>query len=414
MTLLAARARRFWRQARLSLALLAAHPLRTVLSASGLVAGVAAVMVMVALGRGAERRVVERVRALGTDLLIVTAAPAPRIAGRVRQVETSTLLRPQDAPAILEALPRAVAASAAVHRTLVVRSEGRNATVAVTGTAPDGLRIRGISAARGRVWDEYEEQMRSRVAVIGPVIASTLFGADDPVGREVRVGNVPFEIIGLAGVRGVDPGGADLDNAISIPLETALRRVVNVPYVDALYVQGRGTDELERLEAEVRDFLRERHRIRDHAPEAFVVRNQAVILRTERAAARALDQLTVGVATLAAVVGGIGILAVMLIAVRERRREIGLRRALGAHRRDIRAQFLVESVLVAGAGGLGGVILGAVVAVVGSALASWTLDVSWWTALIALAGSVLLGVAVGTVPAMRAARLEPVAALRGE
>lgn len=414
MTLRAARARRFWRQARLSLALLAAHPLRTALSASGLVAGVAAVMVMVALGRGAERRVVERVRALGTDLLIVTAAPASRIAGRVRQVDTSTLLRPQDAPAILEALPRAVAASAAVHRALVVRTEGRNTTVPVTGTTLDGLRIRGITAERGRVWDEDEEQMRSRVAVIGPVLATTLFGRDDPIGREVRVGNVPFEIIGLAGVRGVDPGGADLDNAISIPLETALRRVVNVPYVDALYVQGRGTDELERLESEVREFLRDRHRIREGAPEAFVVRNQAVILRTERAAARALDRLTVGVATLAAVVGGIGILAVMLIAVRERRREIGLRRALGAHQRDIRSQFLVESVLVAGAGGLGGVLLGAVIAIAGSALASWTLDVSWFTAIAALAGSVLLGVAVGTVPAMRAARLEPVAALRGE
>jgi len=194
------------------------------------------------------------------------------------------------------------------------------------------------------------------------------------VGREVRVGNVPFEIIGIAGVRGVDPGGADLGNAISNPLETALRRLVNVPYADALYVQGRRTNELERPQADVRDFLRERHRIREGSPEAFAVRNQAVILRTERAAAR----------------------------------------ALGVHRRDIRAQFLVESVLIALAGGLGGVFVGAGVGVVGSAIASWEMDASWLTAFNALVESVLLGVGVGTVPAMRAARLEPVAALRGD
>jgi putative ABC transport system permease protein len=366
----------------------------------------------VALGQGAERRVVERVRALGTNLLIVTAAPAPSIAGRARQVATTTLLRPADASAILEEVPRAVAAAASVHRSLVVRSEGRNTTVLVTGTTPEGLRIRGITALRGRLFDAQEDFERRRVAVVGPVLATTLFGAGDPLGREVRIGNVPFEVVGVARSRGVDPGGADLDNAVTIPLETALRRVVNVPYVDALYVQARGTAELEALEAEVRAMLWERHRLREGAPEAFVVRNQAVILRTERAAARALDRLTVGVAALAAVVGGIGILAVMLIAVRERTKEIGLRRALGARGVDIRAQFLTEAVLLSGAGGAGGVLLGVLAAVIGSALGSWTLVVSWPAALGAMVGAVALGGAVGSVPAMRAARLEPVAALQ--
>jgi putative ABC transport system permease protein len=409
-----ARGARLLRQARLSLSLLAAHPLRTTLSASGLVAGIASVMVMVALGRGAERRVVERVRALGTDLLIVTAAPAQRVAGRARQVETTTLLREQDATALLENLPRARAAAAAVHRNLVVRSDGRNTTVAVTGTSPEGLRIRGVAAARGHVWDNEDERLQRRVAVIGPVLATTLFGRDDPIGREVRVGNVPFEIIGLAVVRGVDPGGADLDNALSIPLQTALRRVVNVPYVDALYVQGRGTAELERLEDDVREFLRVRHRIPDGVAQAFVVRNQAVILRTERAAARALDRLTIGVALLAVVVGGIGVLAVMLMAVRERRGEIGLRRAIGARRRDIQVQFVVESALVATMGGVGGVLVGALAAFAGARVAAWELEISWAAALASALGSMLLGVAAGTIPARRAARQEPVSALRGE
>ena len=412
MTYFVPRVRRLWRQARLAMLLLAAHRLRTVLSASGLVAGVATVMVMVALGRGAEQRVVERVRALGTDLLVVTAAPAPRVAGRVRQVTTTTLLRPADAQAILDEVPRAAAAAAAVHRTLVVRADGRNTTVAVTGTTPDGLAVRGVRAARGRVHDEYEERERRRVAVLGPVLAVTLYGTDDPIGRELRIGNTPFEVIGVARVRGVDPGGADLDNTIAIPLETALRRVVNVPYVDALYVQGRGTAELEALETDVRVMLRVRHRIRDGAPEAFNVQNQAVILRTERAAARALDQLTVGVAALSVVVGGIGILAVMLISVRERTREIGLRRALGARRGDIRAQFVTESVLLSLAGGVGGVLVGVLATLLGARLAGWTMVIPWWTGMVSVALSAVLGVLVGTVPAGRAARLEPIAALR--
>lgn len=412
MTTLASRTRRLRRQVRLSVRLLAAHRLRTALSASGLIAGVAAVMVMVALGRGAERRVVERVRALGTDLLVVTAAPAPRIAGRMRQSRTTTLLRPADAQAILEHVFRARGAAPAAHRTLVVRADGRNTTVAVTGTTPEGLRIRGIAAARGRVHDEHEERERRRVAVLGPVLAATLFGADDPIGRELRIGNVPFEVIGVARARGVDPGGADLDNAIVIPLETALRRVVNVPYVDALYVQGRGTDELDALEADVREVLRSRHRIRDGMPEAFNVSNQAVILRTERAAARALDRLTIGVSALAAVVGGIGILAVMLISVRERTHEIGLRRAVGARRSDIRAQFVTESVLLAVAGGVGGVVLGMLVTLTGAVVVSWPLVISWSAAVVSVAACALLGIAVGTIPATRAARLEPSVALR--
>ncbi len=413
MTSFAPRVRRLWRQARLSVQLLAAHRLRTMLSASGLVAGVATVMVMVALGRGAEERVVERVRALGTDLLVVTAAPAPRVAGRVRQVTTTTLLRPADAQAMVDELPRAAAAAAAVHRALVVRADGRNTTAAVTGTTPDGLAIRGVRAARGRVHDEHEERERRRVAVLGPVLASTLYGTDDPIGREVRIGSTPFEVIGVARVRGLDHGGADLDNTITIPLETALRRVVNVPYVDAVYVQGRGTAELEALEADVRELLRVRHRIGDGAPTAFNVQNQAVILRTERVAARALDQLTVGVAALAVVVGGIGILAVMLISVRERTREIGLRRALGARRGDIRAQFVTESVLLSVAGGAGGVLVGVLVTLLGARLAGWTMVIPWWAAMVSVTASAVLGVLVGTVPAARAARLEPIAALRG-
>jgi len=414
VTPFAARSRKLWRSARLSLQLLAAHRLRTALSVTGLLVGVAAVMVMVAIGRGAEQRVVERVRAMGTDLLIVTAAPAPRIAGRQRQVATTTLMRPADARAIADESAFAIAAAPAVHRSLVARSDGRNTTVAVTGTTPEGLRIRNVHAATGRLYDEGEDRERRRVAVLGPVLARTLFGATDPVGREIRIGTTPFEVIGVARVRGVDAGGADLDNAIAIPLETALRRVLNVPYIDAIYVQARSSAHLEALERDVRARLHERHRVRPGTPEPLVVQNQAVILRTERSATRAFNQLIVGVAALALVVGGIGILAVMLMSVRERTREIGLRRALGATRGDIRRQFLLESTMLAAAGGAAGVAVGLAASLAASLAGRWELVFPWRAAAAGVACSTVLGIGVGAIPAARAARQEPIAALRAE
>jgi putative ABC transport system permease protein len=414
MTPLAARSRKFWRGARLSLQLLAVHRLRTALSVTGLLVGVAAVMVMVAIGRGAEQRVVERVRAMGTDLLIVTAAPAPRIAGRQRQVATTTLLRPADATAIADESAFAIAAAPAVHRSLVARSDGRYTTAAVTGTTPRGLRIRNIRAASGRLYDEDEDRERRRVAVLGPVVARTLYGDTDPMGREIRIGVTPFEVIGVARVRGVDPGGADLDNAIAIPLETALRRVLNVPYVDAIYVQGRSSAHLEALERDVRERLHARHRVRPGTPEPFVIQNQAVILRTERSATRALNQLIVGVAALALVVGGIGILAVMLMSVRERTREIGLRRAVGATRADIQRQFVLESTMLAAAGGAAGVAAGLAASLAASWAGPWELVFSWRAAAAGVACSTVLGITVGAIPAVRAARLEPITALRAE
>ncbi|MBI4541202.1 MAG: ABC transporter permease [Gemmatimonadetes bacterium] len=398
----------------LSIQLLVAHRLRTALSVSGLVIGVAAVMVMVAVGEGAERRVLERVRAMGTDLLVVSAAPAPRVAGRQRQVAIHTTLRAADAAAIVEGSVLAVAAAPAVIRSVVARWEGRNTTTTLTGTTTDGLRIRNIRAEWGRVFDDVEDREQRRLALLGPTVVRNLFGDVDPVGRDLRVGSVPFEVIGVTRSRGMDAGGSDLDNVVVIPLETAMRRVLNIPYVHALFVQARSSADLEGLEAEVREILERRHLLRAGMPEPFIIQNQAVLLRTERGAARAMNRLIVSVAILALLVGGIGILAIMLISVRERTREIGLRRAVGAKRKDIQLQFVLESAMLAAAGGTAGVIAGLAAAGMAAALGPWELVLSWRAAFLGLGCSTLLGVAVGSIPAARAARLEPIDALRAE
>lgn len=410
----AARRRRLARGLWLSVHLLAAHRLRTLLSVSGLLVGVAALMVMVAVGQGAERRVLERVRALGTNVLVVSAAPAPRVAGRARQVGTLTSLRPADAHAIQEASALAAAAAPMVTQSLVAHWEGRNTTIAVTGTSEAGLGIRAIRPASGRLFDEAEDRERRRVAVLGRTVARNLFGEVDPVGHEIRIERVPFQVIGVMRPRGTDVGGTDLDNMALIPLGTAMRRLLNIPYVHALFVQARSTADLEALEAEVREILLRRHGVRSGLPKPFVIQNQAVLLRTERGAAQAMKRLTIGIAALALVVGGIGIVALLLISINERVREIGLRRAVGARRRDIQLQFVLEAALLSAAGGTAGVVAGVAAAGLAALLGPWDLVISWPAAGLGVACSALLGLGVGMVPATRAASLEPIQALRAE
>lgn len=413
MSRTAGRMRRVSRGLRLSLQLLAAHRLRTALSVSGLLVGVAAVIVMVAVGSGAERRVIERLRGMGTDLLVVSAPPAPRVAGRPRQVDILTLLRAEHAGLLRESV-YARAAAPAVGGARVIRWEGRNTTTTLTGTTREGLAIRNIRAATGRLFDDGDDAARRLVAVVGPTVARSLFGGADPVGQTVRIGQASFDVIGVSAPRGVDPGGADLDDVLVVPFETAMRRVFNVPYVHAIYLRARSTADLPRLERDVRDRLRAELTTRAGVQEPFVVQNQATLLRTERGAAEALNRLVVGVALMAMLVGGIGILAVMLISVRERTREIGLRRALGARRRDIQLQFILESAMLAVAGGTAGVAAGVIAAGLAALVGPWDLVLSWQPAVLGVFGSAVLGLAVGAIPASRAARLEPVAALRAQ
>jgi putative ABC transport system permease protein len=372
------------------------------------------VIVMVAISKGAERRVLERLQGMGANLLVVSPSPAERVANRPLQVPVHTVLRAADAAVIKEDSALAVATAPAVSRSMVLCWEGVNTTTTITGTTTEGLRIRNISAASGRVFDEEDDHERRRVALVGATVARTLFRGANPVGRVVRIGSVPFDVVGVARARGVDPVGVDLDDLVVLPFETAARRLFNIPYVHALFIQAQSTADLIALEAEVREILRRRHMGRSGMLNPFVVQNQAVLLRTERGAARAMNQLVVGVSVLALLAGGIGILAVMLISVRERTREIGLRRALGAKRRDIQVQFVLESTILAAGGGLAGVIVGLASAAGAATFGPWDLMVSWGAAGIALACSTIVGLVVGTIPAARAARLEPIAALRAE
>lgn len=387
--------------------------LRTALSLLGVVVGVAAVVLTVSAGRGAERDILQRVRQMGTNLVVVNAGQTRIIAGRKRQMAAVTTLVPTDAEAIEETLSSVLRASPVSQKKLGVRWQGETTSTSVLAAEPDVLDIRNISITRGRAFDEQESRGRRRVAILGPTVVANLFGHTDPLGLRIRIDRVPFEVIGVTQPKGVDADGVDQDDVVLVPLPTAMRRLLNVDYVDSIYVQAADSDTLLQAEEDIRALLRERHRLGD-APDDFTIQNQARLLETERTAAASLTFLIGGVAAISLLVGGVGILAVMLMSVRERRREIGLRRAVGATRADIRMQFLVESALLSGAGGLAGLVIGVTAAFVVASLGYWNVVISWPAVILAITFSIAVGIAFGVYPAQRAARLDPIVALSAE
>jgi putative ABC transport system permease protein len=323
-----------------------------------------------------------------------------------------TDLSAEDAITLLEEIPAALASAPAVNRGAVLRWEGLNRATSLSGTTPEGLRIRNIRASRGRVFDDADDRAQHRVAVIGPSVARSLFPGVDPIGRITRIGTLEFEVIGVAAPRGLDPLGNDLDDFVAIPFHTAVRRVHKLNYVDQIYVRARNSEALQDLENEVRAVLGTRLAERSGVSGAYTIQNQAMLLRAERAATGALNQLVPVVSGIALMLGAIGILTVMLMSVRERTREIGLRRALGASRRNIRTQFVLESGMLGIAGGAAGAVIGLAASALASTFGGWPLVIAWDAAAIGAACSFALGLAIGLVPAARAARLEPIAALR--
>jgi len=397
----------------LSLEILVAHKLRTLLSVIGIVVGVGAVVLMVSAGRGAEKQIVDRIQGMGTNLLTVNAGRTMIIAGRLRQMDTVRTLLASDAQAIAKECPSVVLAAPGVGKKLAVRWEDQDALTNVVGMTAEGFVVRNITVAFGRPFDADESRAAKRIAILGPTASANLFGSTDPVGQQIRIGKIPFEVIGLAARRGMDVNGHDQDDVILVPLETGMRRILNVTYVQTVYVQARDSRALEDAEKEIASVLRQRHRL-DGKPDDFTIQNQATVLETERETTSSMTLLIGSVAGISLVAGGVGILAVMLMSVRERTQEIGLRRALGALRRDIRNQFLLESAMLAGGGGVAGVAGGAGLSFAVSALGYWPTVISWVAAGVAFVFSVAVGVFFGLYPAARAAKLEPIQALGAE
>jgi putative ABC transport system permease protein len=398
------------RAIRLSVRALQAHPVRTALALVGVGMGTAAALLTSAVGAGAAAQVRQGIEAAGSNLLVVRPAQAKRSAARraVRGVVTS--LRLDDSRAIA-ALPDALEVAPGVDGGARIKAGPRSATASVAGAVPALARLRNLRVEEGRFVDETDDREARRVAVLGARVARTLFPDGDAVGQEVRVRGLPFEVVGVLRAKGIEADGSDQDGNVFVPMRTALRRLFNTRSLTAVFVSVGTRARMPPLQAAVRDLLRERHRLGPGVPDDFEVQDQVRLLAMQQDAVAGLTLLTAGLAGVAMLVGGAGILALMFVSVKERTAEIGLRMAVGARPRDVLAQFLGEATLLA----VGGWAAGAIVAACGGlALAAgtgWPVAFPAEAALGSFALALATGVAGGAVPARQASLLPPVRAL---
>lgn len=399
---------------RIALKAVTAHKLRAVLATLGIVVGVAAVIVMLAVGEGARRQVLGKIEGLGTNLVIVSAGQTKLVAGRPQIVGNVTTLDLRDVRAITEECP-AVSQVVPIHsRKLAVKYGTGTTNANIVGTSAEFADVREFRTIRGRFFDSDDVVSAQRVAVVGQTVLTNLGAGRDVTGEMIRIGNVPFEVIGVLEPKGINYAGIDEDDQILIPIATTLRRLFNATHLTSLYVQARDERVMDTAAAQVAEILRERHRIRAARPDDFTIQTQAEILEAAQETSQTFSLLLGSVAGISLFVGGIGILAMMVISVRERIREIGVRRAVGARRRDILLQFVLEAASLSLAGGLIGIVVGLAGGTILGQMTGWPTAVSPLAILLAVGVSAAVGVFFGAYPARRAARLDPIVALRAE
>jgi len=403
---------------RIALRALAVNKLRSALTMLGIVIGVAAVIVMIAVGAGAQARVEEQIRALGSNLLLVM--PGSTTAGGVRLgFGSGSTLTEDDVVAINREVPEALAAPALRGSAQVIWGNA-NWSTQIFGVTPEYLDVRQWPLAAGRTFEPAEMAGAAKVALIGATVARQLFGSGDPLDQSIRIKRVPFTVIGVLEVKGQSLMGHDQDDLILMPIKTARSRVLGTASaarnrtVGTIWVKAADEVDTKVIEGQVRALLRQRHRLAAGADDDFSLRNLQEVMAAQEASSRVLALLLAAVASVSLLVGGIGIMNIMLVSVTERTREIGLRMAVGARTRDILGQFLVEAVTLSLIGGLVGVALGTGASVAIAQLAGWRILLSPQAVALAVAFAFVIGVFFGFYPARKAARLNPVEALRFE
>jgi len=403
---------------RVALRALAVNKMRSGLTMLGIIIGVAAVIVMIAVGTGARARVEAQMRALGSNLLLILSGA--RTQGGVRLGVGSTYtLSEDDAIAINREIPEAIAAPALRGGAQVVWGNSNWATQ-IYGTTPEYLPVRQWALAAGRVFEPGEISGAAKVCILGQTVVRELFGGADPLGQVIRIKRVPFTVVGVLETKGQSMMGTDQDDIILVPIGAARSRVLGSPTlaaqrsVSTIWVKVAEGFDTTVVQEQVRALLRQRHRLQTGADDDFSLRNLAELMAAQEASSRVLAMLLAAVASVSLVVGGIGIMNIMLVSVTERTREIGLRMAVGARTRDILGQFLVEAITLSLIGGLVGVLLGLAGALAVARFAGWQVQIAGEAVALAVLFALAIGVFFGYYPARKAARLNPVEALRFE
>jgi putative ABC transport system permease protein len=396
---------------RLALSRLRSSRLRTALTMLGVIIGVASVVALVSVGQGTTANITERLSELGTNLLTINPG-STRTAGTFGAAGSSETLTVDDADAIANLDGLAGVAPEISSSQLVVAGDA-NTTTTIVGTTGDYPHVRSFELWQGSTLPDVAVHAALRLAVLGATTAEDLGLGAGAIGSEIEIGGLPFRVVGILQAKG-GSGFQDPDDMVLVPVSTMQKYFSGSDSVRTIAVSVATEDGMDAASASITTLLRERHGLAVTDDDDFSILDQAQLLETASAVSGTLTLMLAGIASISLIVGGIGIMNIMLVSVRERTREIGIRKAIGARGRDILSQFLVEAVTLSLLGGLVGVAVGVLATAAIAAFAGWNVSLSAATIAIALAFSVAVGVVFGVWPARQAARLDPIAALRYE
>jgi len=389
------------------------NKMRSLLTMLGIIIGVGAVILLVAIGQGAQSRIQQQIENLGTNMLVISPGSSSqggvsRGMGSFNRLKVDDVEKLQRESFLLAAVSPVVATSGQI-----VGGQG-NWRSRINGVSVEYLAIRDWDVEFGRNFDASEVRSMKKVVLLGRTVAENLFPGQDPVGQRVRIRNVPFQIIGMLAEKGQTPEGSDMDDVILAPYSTVQTRLAGHQYIPQILASTFSPGDIPAAQDEITAIMRESHGLASWEEADFTVRNQSDLSEAAQGTTEVMTLLLAAIASISLLVGGIGIMNIMLVSVTERTREIGIRMSIGARGSDVMTQFLVESTVLSAAGGLLGLLLGLGGARIISSVTGWTTTISPLTVVVALAFSGAIGIFFGFYPARQAAELDPIEALRYE
>ncbi len=400
---------------RIAMRALARNKMRSSLTMLGIIIGVGAVIATVGLGQGARQAVQNQIAAMGSNILFVGSGSVNRGGQRTGFGGTKTLVM-GDLDAILKEIPLVKEGAPMTSSSAQLVYENQNWSTRVNGTTPAYFDVRVWPVQRGTVFSQDDVEQSANVIVLGTTVATNLFGTTDPIGKTIRVSNLPFRVVGVLVSKGYSSGGmgGDQDDTAFVPVTTLQKKMAGQTWLNGIILSAVSKDASFAAQPQITALLRDRHRIRPGMDDDFFVRNMADFAELQDQSSKTLTYLLASVASVSLLVGGIGIMNIMLVSVTERTREIGIRMAIGATEDDVQTQFLIEAVVLSLTGGFIGIALGVGISFLVTNLLGWAVLVSPWAIGTAVLFSMAVGVFFGFYPARKAARLDPIEALRYE
>jgi len=398
---------------RIALRALARNKMRTVLTMLGIIIGVGAVICTVAIGEGASEQVQQQIQSLGTNMIMVFAGSVNTRGVRMGSEATKTLTA-DDAQAILQHVPGVAAVSPIAFASVQVVYGNQNWFTRAYGASPEFTQIRNWPIVQGSSFSERDVNGAADVCVIGHTIVTELFGDANPVGKTIRVKNLPFRVLGVLETKGQSPDGQDQDDVMVMPYTTVQKKISGISWVQLIMTSAVSQQAMPEVQDGIAALLRQRHHLRADASDDFIIRSPNEFAQAAASTSMVMTVLLGAIASISLLVGGIGIMNIMLVSVTERTREIGVRMAVGATEEDVQRQFLSEAVVLSSLGGLVGILLGVIGSAIISHVLGWSTFVSPSSVLIAAIFSAGVGIFFGYYPARKAARLDPIEALRYE